>query len=551
MESMPKLPILILIAAMGNCHDIPRKFLRFLNGIPLITYSINLAKTVTEKENVVVLSDDDEICLIAERKSVKTILIRDESKFPKQFGDEITLNALFERESEKNIQFKFVVWLSPSSPLLDPMDIRDAIDSLKESSANAIFSVSSESQRGWLNEGRYKPCYTETLSSRNNTAMHKETGTFFIMKRGAINESGYTGKIARPFFINEKNAVEIYSFHDWWICEKLIKQKRILFVVTGHTLVGLGHVYRSLTLAHEITDHRIHFLCTKNSDLAVKRIAERDYLTVLQSGVLLEDVLKLGPDLVVNDILNTDYEYIIGLKERGIKVVNFEDSGSGAEAADLIINALYNQNDELSEKYLYGPEYFCLREEFIDIEKRQCHKTVRNLLITFGGTDPANLTFQTLCSVKDICKEKRIKIVIVTGPGYLHKAQLLTYLQDISYKNIVYIHKTGIMSAIMQQADIAISSAGRTVYELAHMRVPTIVMSQNAREHTHTFARPENGFEYIGIMDSFDSTKLNDSFIRLMDYNYRRSLYELMKRCHFEGNKKRVSHKIISLLEDE
>lgn len=551
MESMTKLPILILIAAMGNCHYIPRKFLRFLNGKSLISYSINLAKELTEKDNVVVLSDDEEICLIAERESVRPILIKDEANFPKQFGDEITLNALSEIEFTKNLKFKFVIWLSPSSPLLDPMDIRDAVDFLEKSGSDAVFSVSEESQRGWLNEDGYKPYFTETLSSKNKTAMHRETGTFFIMKKGAINESGYIGKDAKPFFIKETNALEIYSFHDWWICEKLLKQKRIVFVVTGHAAVGLGHVYRALILAHEITDHRVIFLCTKESELAVKGIAEKDYMTVLQSGALLEDVLKMEPDLVVNDILDTDYEYVAGLKERGIKVVNFEDSGPGADAADLVVSALYYQNDELPDKYLYGPQYFCLRDEFIDIKKRQFHNVAKSLLITFGGTDPGNLTLQVLHSVQDICEQKSIKIFVVTGPGYLQKEQLLTYLQNMSYRNIEYIYKTGIMSSIMQQADIAISSAGRTVYELAHMRVPAVIMSQHTREHTHTFGRPENGFEYIGIMDPFDSNQLRDSFIKLLESNYRRNLYERMKRFHFGLNKRRIIKKILSLLKEE
>jgi len=550
-KSTEESAILIFIAAMGNCHYIPRKFLRFLNGRSLISYSINLAKELTEKGNVAVFSDDEEICLIAERESVRAILIKDKADFPQKFGTEMTLNALSEIEATRDRRFEFVVWLSPSSPLLDSMDLRDAMASLADGDTDAVFSVSEEAQRGWVNEGRYEPHFTETLSSRNRAAMHKETGAFFIMKRSAINGSGYVGENAKPFFIHEENALEIYSFHDWWICEKLLKQKRIVFVVTGHTAVGLGHVYRALTLAHEITDHRILFLCTKESELAVKRIAEKDFMTVLQAGDLLDHVLGMEPDLVVNDILDTDHQYVSGLKKRSVKVVNFEDSGPGAGAADLVVNALYHQSDELPDKHLFGPKYFCLRDEFINVEKRQFHKIARNLLITFGGTDLGNLTLQTLCSVGEICEERRIKIFVVTGPGYLHKESFQDYLIGVAHRNIEYIHETGIMSSIMQQADLAISSAGRTVYELAHMRVPAIIMSQHAREHTHTFARPENGFEYIGIMDPFDSDRLRSSFLNLLDSDYRKNLYERMTKFHFTQNKRRVVKRILSLLEEE
>jgi spore coat polysaccharide biosynthesis predicted glycosyltransferase SpsG len=51
----------------------------------------------------------------------------------------------------------------------------------------------------------------------------------------------------------------------------------------------------------------------------------------------------------------------------------------------------------------------------------------------------------------------------------------------------------------MANADLAISSNGRTVYELAHMNVPGIVIDQHVREGTHHFACEENGFVNLGL----------------------------------------------------
>jgi len=215
------------------------------------------------------------------------------------------------------------------------------------------------------------------------------------------------------------------------------------------------------------------------------------------------------------------------------------------------VNALFSPNDNLPENCLYGPQYFCLRDEFIDVEKGPFRKTPKTLLITFGGTDPNDFTAQTLRAVQDICEREQMKIFVVTGPGYLHKARLKNYLKDFHWSDIEYVHQTGMMSAIMQQADMAICSAGRTVYELAHMRVPSIVMAQHEREHTHAFARPENGFEYLGVMIEFDALRLRERFATLLDKDHRRRLYDRMKQFRFRRNKKRVIKKILSLLEDE
>ena len=67
------------------------------------------------------------------------------------------------------------------------------------------------------------------------------------------------------------------------------------------------------------------------------------------------------------------------------------------------------------------------------------------------------------------------------------------------YKNIKMLHDVKNIAEIMSNTDIAITSRGRTGYELATLGVPTIAMAQNKREEKHTFISNENGFSYIGL----------------------------------------------------
>jgi len=55
------------------------------------------------------------------------------------------------------------------------------------------------------------------------------------------------------------------------------------------------------------------------------------------------------------------------------------------------------------------------------------------------------------------------------------------------------------MPAIMENADIALSSAGRTITELSSLGIPTICMAQNAKELTHTHTTPNNGVIMLGL----------------------------------------------------
>ena len=55
------------------------------------------------------------------------------------------------------------------------------------------------------------------------------------------------------------------------------------------------------------------------------------------------------------------------------------------------------------------------------------------------------------------------------------------------------VKHTPIVSRYMARADVAITSAGRTVFELASLGVPMIVVPQNDRECRHAFALESPG----------------------------------------------------------
>jgi CMP-N-acetylneuraminic acid synthetase len=357
----------VFIPAMGDYHAIPRKFVRLLNDVPLIGFSLKLAAEVAQTKDVFLLTDDEEIQLIGKRAGVKAVLIREREGFPRAFGHGGTTDLLLKREEARRRPFDHVIWMGPSSPLVRPRDIGQAIWYLDESSYDAVFSTSEEPQRGWRRreDRTFLPAFNEVQNAMGTDFMHKETGSFFIMKRRAISTEGYVGHLARPFLLPESHSLEICTFNHWWVAEKILRRKQIVFVVTGSPQIGMGHVYRTLMLAQELTDHEIQFVCTRGSELAAKYIAEHLY-PVFHQGLtepLSSAVARLSPDLVINDILDTDAAYVKAMKYRNIKVVNFEDRGTGAPLADLCINALYSKS--CAPNVLAGYEYFWLRSEFV------------------------------------------------------------------------------------------------------------------------------------------------------------------------------------------
>ena len=68
-------------------------------------------------------------------------------------------------------------------------------------------------------------------------------------------------------------------------------------------------------------------------------------------------------------------------------------------------------------------------------------------------------------------------------------------------------------------ADIIFTSAGRTMYEVCSLGVPTICLCQNKREQIHVFGTRKNGFINMGLGIDVDSDEIKNQFNDLR-YNY-------------------------------
>jgi spore coat polysaccharide biosynthesis predicted glycosyltransferase SpsG len=197
---------------------------------------------------------------------------------------------------------------------------------------------------------------------------------------------------------------------------------------------------------------------------------------------------------VINDILNTHLSYMETLKAAGVRVINFEDLGSGALLADATINAIYDENlvDTLPRVHS-GHRFFCARDEFVLSEPQATRPEISRILITFGGGDENDLTGKLLSVVAPVCAANNIGITAVVGSAYRHDRTLE------SHADVNFVRDSRRMSELMLAADLIFTGAGGTAFEIACMGVPAIVLAQNSRELTHRFPCEQNGFLHLGL----------------------------------------------------
>lgn len=538
--------ILVVIPARGGSKGIPRKNLRYLAGKPLLFYVASMLKKSKFQLDVYLSSEDQEILGLGKKLGLK--IHRRDLEIA---GDAVTLDpvvysCLQYAEKVENKKYDLVITMQPTSPLLKVESLDNALtEIINNQEIETILSASDATALSWTkNENTYQPLYEKRLNRQYLKPTYTETGGFFISRRKIVTENNRIGLKVSLYILDDSESIDIDTFQDWAICEYLLKKKKILFVVTGNNIVGLGHVYNSLLIANDILNHDIHFLVDKDSSLAAEVLSQYNYKVAIQKNEkITKDIELFQPDVIINDCLDTQESYIKSIKKICSKVINFEDLGSGAIISDLVFNAIYPENIEY-DHHFYGAKYFLLRDEFILSELKKITKDVKKVLLTFGGVDPLNNTLRVLQAINDYCLNENIEIKVITGIGY-NKFDTVE-----SYTNVTILRDVKNISDHMLDADIIFTSAGRTIYEVASLGVPCIVLAQNSRELTHYFASSDNGFINMGLGSDQNGDEILDTFKNLaIDFEQRKKASELMKKTDFMNGRKTVSNLIKNEIE--
>jgi spore coat polysaccharide biosynthesis predicted glycosyltransferase SpsG len=474
---------------------------------------------------------------------------------PELAGDNVTIepviiHALENIETEGD-PYNIIITLQPTSPLLKPGDIEKALALFRDPDVDTVLSAVDDRHLRWKTVNKkYVPAYRQRLNRQQLSPLFRETGAIVACRREVLANGSRFGKNIKLIFPDPQRSVDIDSPTDFFICESLLQRKKIVFVVVGRREVGLGHAYRCVMLAHELIKHDVTFLCDQDDGLAAQYIMAHNYpIVTCRPGEMLNTLLELNPDLIINDILDTQAEYIAALKKAGILVVNFEDMGLGAEVADLVINALYPHQIP-SEHILVGPDYFCLRDEFLHAPDARPIGKLKKVLITFGGVDEGNLTCKVLQAAGKFLVDSGIAIDVVLGIGYRHHDDLHSLKKRLGSERINIVATTKNISEYMIGADLAITSGGRTVLELASLGVPTLVICQNQRETYHRFASPENGVLNLGLRHHVTAGDILNSVKKLKkEKNLRATMRRRAGQFDWAKGKKRVISEITELFE--
>jgi len=321
----------------------------------------------------------------------------------------------------------------------------------------------------------------------------------------------------------------------------------LLFRADASLTMGTGHVMRCLALAQAWQDcgARVTFALAESTPALRERLLSESFAVVpIKSAAGAADdsqetvalARERRADWIVVDGYQFGADYQRTLKAAGFKVLWVDDYGHADHySADFVLNqnvgvtpAIYADREPHTQLFV-GPRYCLLRREFSAWRdwRRDVTPKGHRVLVTMGGSDPANLTARALDALL-IAKVEQLDAVVVLG-GSSPPSEFPEPSAE-SGKRISVRRDVKNMAELMAWADVAIASAGSTCWELCLLGLSSVLVdvAENQTAVARELARRGCAVHIRGAKD-FTAQRVADHLESLL--HSRETRLSMSTRC--------------------
>ncbi len=341
---------------------------------------------------------------------------------------------------------------------------------------------------------------------------------------------------------------------------------KIFFRVDGYSKIGYGHLMRSMVLADFFKKKGFYpvFLSYKDNFLKEKLEQHKLEKILLKykagSANDLNNVTKLlkmmSDNIFIYDNYDIDINYEKQIKDHTKLLIAIDDKAKKKFHADIIINQNYRATDykykitNKKTKVIAGSKYVLLRNEFYKHRRKTINKSVKNILVSSGGSDFYNQSLRIVKILYDYTKDNSIKLHISVNNNF--KSLLELKRLGRNNKDIILYNNVRNMAELMKKMDLAISAAGSTVWELLYIGVPTILMitTENQKDIATKLDR-DSYVKNLGWHNKTSNNKiLREVEILTNDYGKRLKFFKNGIRLIDGKGKERISDFIMNIFSD-
>lgn len=266
-------------------------------------------------------------------------------------------------------------------------------------------------------------------------------------------------------------------------------EDRLVIRADADARMGIGHAMRMIALGQAWAERggAVRFLGRIEAEPLRSRIAVEGFDLVELGAVhpALADLRELlaltdGQDWLALDGYHFDTAYLHAVRAAGRKTLVLDDlNDRGEYEVDVLLNQNLGAGDlpyrvNPEARLLFGPRYALLRREFRAARQadKPCPERVRNVLVTMGGSDPVNFSAVVLQALA-LLGGQDLAVRLVVGPANPNRAGLERLAAALPVPTELVTPGED-MPRQMLWADLAVTAAGSTCWELCYFGVPIL-----------------------------------------------------------------------------
>ena len=298
---------------------------------------------------------------------------------------------------------------------------------------------------------------------------------------------------------------------------------------------GLGHIVRTIEILNELSkiknfNYKVIFL-TNGGTIVSSYIREnfRNYKEAKIFHIKKKNLYKIfftsikRSDVFYSDNLGKDTKIINNLIKLGLKkIICLDDLQNKLTSKSVIINSIYSLKKKLNYN-LYPKginiyqslKYLPLKKHFQDRKIIKKKKILRKILISTGGADYNNLSFNLISQIRN---SKNIKINLLVGKGFLNYKPIYKLKKKFPRLKIIFNKKN--IKNYIEKSDLVITTGGNVMFEsLTCHKLTAVIQNYYHQRHAINFFKKRKCIVFLGTKKNLKISLLDDIYKNFENYN--------------------------------
>lgn len=310
----------------------------------------------------------------------------------------------------------------------------------------------------------------------------------------------------------------------------MVTDNAVAIWTEGGRRIGMGHFRRCLAVAHQLREDGAQALFMVNDDISLisrlkhtsfsYRVAsfdDIDYRNLLRNengGKILIDTKR-----PIVDIMRE-------LRGYGYKLVLVDNATEARLESDIAVypTAIFRRDamewGGFRGEVIGGADYVPISSSLVRRRRKKGDDNIGgcgrpyNILVTMGGSDPYNTTCKVVSALTGLPMPVRLKVVI--GPCFSCDTDLLE-MERQDLPDIEFVRNVPDLASIMAESDIAVTAFGTTIFELAYVGVPSVVVANYRSDKGDMDAFGELGIGVaVGCHSDLAAGDIRNSVVKLL-----------------------------------